>query len=65
MEDTFDAPAIHLPMGQSTDNAHLPNERICAHNLHKGKQVVKTLLARLGKSLASIDVGAERKKARR
>ena len=67
MEDTFDAPAIHLPMGQSTDSAHLPNERICAHNLHKGKEVVKTLLARLGKSLAKANVPAHgmAKKARR
>ena len=27
LEDLLKAPAIHLPLGQSSDNAHLPNER--------------------------------------
>jgi hypothetical protein len=27
LEDLLKAPAIHLPLGQSSDNAHLPNVR--------------------------------------
>jgi di- and tripeptidase len=49
MEEAFKAPAIHIPLGQCSDSAHLPNERISAHNLEQGKQVIKHLL----KSIAS------------
>ena len=48
MERVFDAPAIHLPLGQCTDNAHLPNERLALYNLQQGKDVIRLLLERLG-----------------
>ena len=44
MEDCFDAPALHLPLGMSSDSAHLPNERIRSRNLLKGKEVIKHIL---------------------
>jgi di- and tripeptidase len=44
MENCFQAPALHLPLGMSSDCAHLPNERIRAHNLVKGKEVIKHIL---------------------
>ncbi|KAI0226242.1 hypothetical protein L0F63_003935, partial [Massospora cicadina] len=33
LEKEFGAPVIHLPMGQSSDQAHLPNERLRVRNL--------------------------------
>ncbi|KAL9544998.1 hypothetical protein MBANPS3_007346 [Mucor bainieri] len=44
LEKFCKAPAIHIPFGQSSDQAHLPNERIRLHNLHAGKRVIKALL---------------------
>lgn len=43
------APALHLPLGQASDGAHLPNERIRILNLLRGKDVIKQLLLELGK----------------
>eukprot|EP00047_Mylnosiga_fluctuans_P012762 m.27711 g.27711 ORF g.27711 m.27711 type:complete len:1166 (+) comp4449_c0_seq1:65-3562(+) len=40
----LDAPALHLPMGQASDSAHLANERIRLANLIHGKDVVKNIL---------------------
>ncbi|KAG8878994.1 hypothetical protein FRB97_002042 [Tulasnella sp. 331] len=40
LEKEFGCPAVHLPMGQSSDHAHLRNERISLNNLRKGKAVV-------------------------
>ncbi|KAJ2816104.1 hypothetical protein FBU31_006696, partial [Coemansia sp. 'formosensis'] len=40
--EAFFAPhaiAVNLPMGQSSDNAHLDNERISLENLQRGRQV--------------------------
>ena len=34
------ARALHLPMGQSSDHAHLRNERISVHNLIRGQKVI-------------------------
>ena len=48
LEKTLKAPALHLPMGQAADNAHLPNERMRVHNLLQGKKVIANLLSRLG-----------------
>ena len=39
LEGLLQAPALHLPMGQSSDHAHLHNERISVHNLGRGQQV--------------------------
>ncbi|KAF8630926.1 hypothetical protein AX17_005283 [Amanita inopinata Kibby_2008] len=47
LEKEFGCHALHLPMGQSTDQAHLPNERISLTNLHKGKAVVERFLLRM------------------
>lgn len=44
LENLLKAPAIHLPLGQATDNAHLPNERIRYLNLVNGKEVIKRIL---------------------
>ncbi|KAG1879215.1 glutathione degradosome [Suillus subluteus] len=45
LEKEFGCPALHLPLGQSTDQAHLPNERISLNNLSKGKSVIKRFLS--------------------
>ena len=44
LEKLLDAPALLLPMGQSSDNCHLSNERIRRVNLIRGKNVVKALM---------------------
>ena len=44
LEEKFGAPALHLPLGGYTDDAHLPNERIKVENLLKGKEVFKLFL---------------------
>ncbi|KAI8646812.1 WD40-repeat-containing domain protein [Parasitella parasitica] len=44
LEKFCKAPAIHIPFGQSSDQAHLPNERIRLHNLHAGRRIIKSLL---------------------
>jgi hypothetical protein len=44
---TLDCPALHLPLGQASDGAHLANERISLNNLHKGKDVIKKLFMNL------------------
>ncbi|KIY51443.1 Zn-dependent exopeptidase [Fistulina hepatica ATCC 64428] len=45
LEKEFGCHALHLPMGQSSDQAHLPNERISIANLHRGKAVVEHLFS--------------------
>jgi di- and tripeptidase len=44
----LDAPVLVLPLGQSSDAAHLANERIRWENLIKGKLVFERLLQNLG-----------------
>ncbi|KAH8818878.1 hypothetical protein DL96DRAFT_1622249 [Flagelloscypha sp. PMI_526] len=44
LEKEFACHALHLPMGQSSDRAHLPNERISLVNLQRGKSVVERFL---------------------
>ncbi|OBZ71455.1 putative di- and tripeptidase DUG2 [Grifola frondosa] len=44
LEKEFSCHALHLPLGQSTDQAHLPNERISLANLRRGKRVVERFL---------------------
>ncbi|CDW98290.1 hypothetical protein [Sporisorium scitamineum] len=50
LEKELGACAVHLPMGQSSDNAHLPNERLRQRNLVKGQNVVRRFI----QGLASI-----------
>jgi di- and tripeptidase/Cys-Gly metallodipeptidase DUG1 len=52
LEKMLGAPAILLPMGQSSDNCHLANERIHRDNLVRGKNVVKGLLTEVGRLAA-------------
>lgn len=35
LQNTLKKPTIQIPLGQASDNAHLPNERIRTHNLVK------------------------------
>ena len=48
LERLLCAPAIMIPMGQSSDNCHLANERIRRTNLFKGKNVIRRLLEEIG-----------------
>ncbi|KAI8139626.1 hypothetical protein BJV82DRAFT_626793 [Fennellomyces sp. T-0311] len=50
LEKFCNAPAVHLPMGQASDQAHLHNERIRLRNLHAGRRIIKTLLQDLASS---------------
>jgi di- and tripeptidase/Cys-Gly metallodipeptidase DUG1 len=51
IEKTLGAPALMIPMGQSSDNCHLANERIRRTNLVKGKNVVRYLLEEVAAAL--------------
>ncbi|KAI9305332.1 hypothetical protein BJ944DRAFT_161937, partial [Cunninghamella echinulata] len=53
LEKFCNAPAVHLPMGQASDQAHLHNERIRLRNLQAGRQIVKHLLRNLPRSTPS------------
>lgn len=48
LEKEMRAQAVHLPMGQSSDNAHLKDERISLQCLYKGRDVVERWLLALG-----------------
>jgi di- and tripeptidase len=49
LESTLNAPALHFPLGQASDRAHLQNERIRLQNLIKGKEVLKNFFKALAK----------------
>lgn len=42
LEKVLNAPAMHLPLGQSSDAPHLPNERIRLLNLMNGHRVLES-----------------------
>ena len=44
LESLLAAPAIMVPMGQNSDNCHLPNERLRRQNLIKGKNVMRRIV---------------------
>ena len=48
LEKELKAEAVHLPMGQSSDSAHLKDERISLECLRKGREVVERWLTTLG-----------------
>lgn len=50
LEKEFGCHALHFPMGQSTDHAHLPNERIALTNLARGKSVIQRFLQAISNS---------------
>ncbi|MHA2250548.1 MAG: M20/M25/M40 family metallo-hydrolase [Candidatus Kariarchaeaceae archaeon] len=54
MEKTFDAPAMLLSIGQSTDQAHSQNERIRIENLVNGKEVLKTMFRLIGSGIKDL-----------
>ncbi|POY70603.1 hypothetical protein BMF94_6381 [Rhodotorula taiwanensis] len=47
LEQEFGAVAVHFPIGTSSDNAHLPNERIRVLNLEHGQTIVSKWLTRI------------------
>ena len=49
MEKTFNAPAIGMTTGQSSDGAHSQNERLRIENFVGSKEVVKLMLQEIGK----------------
>lgn len=51
---TLGAPVVQVPLGQASDGAHLPNERIRALNLHNGKLVFQLMLTELA-AVASVE----------
>lgn len=61
LEKAFGCPALHLPMGQSSGQAHLPNEHISLSNLRHGKAVIERFLL----AVAESGVAAPRKAAQR
>lgn len=50
LEKLLGAPAVLLPLGQSSDAPHLANERIRVQNLVKGRGIFKRML----RGLASV-----------
>lgn len=52
IEKMLGAPALMIPMGQSSDNCHLANERLRRLNLVKGKNVVRHLLEEVAAAAA-------------
>lgn len=47
LEKAFKTGAVHIPMGQASDNAHLPDERIRLQNLHAGRRVITRFLEKI------------------
>ena len=47
LEQEFQAPCVHLPLGQASDAGHLANERMRLLNLRSASQVQTPLRGRL------------------
>ncbi|KAI0894704.1 glutathione degradosome [Annulohypoxylon nitens] len=47
LEKEFNAPAAHLPCGQSSDSAHLDNERLRVVNLLKSREIFSYVFKKL------------------
>lgn len=58
IEKMLGAPALMIPMGQSSDNCHLANERLRRLNLIKGKNVVRHLLEEVAAAATAAGAGA-------
>ncbi|KIJ14910.1 hypothetical protein PAXINDRAFT_12180 [Paxillus involutus ATCC 200175] len=56
LEKEFGCRALHLPLGQSSDQAHLPNERISLSNLKRGKAVVERFLMKVADGCKPISI---------
>lgn len=48
LETSLNAPAVQIPIGQASDSAHLPNERIRLVNLQRGVLMLRNLFKKLG-----------------
>ncbi|GAA6060784.1 hypothetical protein JCM10212_005433 [Sporobolomyces blumeae] len=48
LEREFAADSVHLPLGTSSDSAHLPDERIRILNLERGKTIISNWLTSIG-----------------
>jgi acetylornithine deacetylase/succinyl-diaminopimelate desuccinylase-like protein len=59
LEKTLGAPALHLPIGQSSDGPHLQNERIRLLNLVVGMRVLQALFGEVGGLPATAAAGAD------
>jgi len=51
LQDRLRVPTIQLPLGQASDAAHLPNERLRILNLHRGIEVLQNLFILLKEEL--------------
>jgi len=49
LEKEFGCVALQLPLGQSSDQAHLANERISLINLRRGKSVIERFFTGVAK----------------
>lgn len=49
LERLLGAPAVHLSLGQASDNAHLDNERMSLKALFKGKQTLQLFMHELAR----------------
>lgn len=49
LAQTLEAPIVQVPLGQFTDGAHLPNERMRELNLYKGKEVLQHIIVDIAK----------------
>ncbi|GHJ86794.1 hypothetical protein NliqN6_3196 [Naganishia liquefaciens] len=58
LEDLFDAPCVHLPLGQHSTAAHLSNERLRLLNLRNGKRVIEEFLMSLSSIASSSQLDA-------
>mmetsp|Transcript_11058 Transcript_11058/g.28964 ORF Transcript_11058/g.28964 Transcript_11058/m.28964 type:complete len:180 (+) Transcript_11058:1208-1747(+) len=52
LERLMGAPAVHLSLGQASDNAHLDNERMSLQALYKGKQTLRQFIIFFAAALA-------------
>ena len=50
LEQTFNCPAIMIPIGQGNDGAHSQNEKIRIQNLINGKNLLKIFFGKFAKS---------------
>ena len=48
LEETLKASALHLPLGQASDSAHMLNERLRLLNLFNGREVMKEIILSFG-----------------
>ena len=70
LKDQVGAPIMQIPLGQSSDGAHLPNERIRVMNLHNGKEVLKhiidvlddTVRGTVGPSLSTAQINGDERR---